>query len=92
MKRFFFNNPFSLFCAFCGTGFLLTGCQPVKTQQSQAPLPVLTYAELAQRYNQRIALIDQLWTSTSITIRWTDDKGPSDFEQVEGPLDLKSVG
>ncbi|MHB1156670.1 MAG: hypothetical protein ACYC26_07510 [Phycisphaerales bacterium] len=54
--------------------------------QLQSQIPAMPYAELAERYNQRIALIDQISAQTSTTIRWTDDKGDIHFEQGDGVL------
>ncbi|MFA7236478.1 MAG: hypothetical protein WC058_06415 [Phycisphaeraceae bacterium] len=73
-------------CLCASVVIFLIGCQPVKTEPAQPQAPMIPYAQLAERYNQRIALIDQISAQTSTTIRWIDDKGDTHFEQGDGVL------
>jgi hypothetical protein len=68
-----------LACLLC-----LTGCPPRPALQGPPP-PAETpsYAQLAQRYNRKIAGLTQLWAATSVHLTWTQN-GKEHSERGEG--------
>ncbi len=79
------------------TGWALTAvlclfaCQPQNKDYSPPPLtpihvnqPLPTYEELVRQYNDRVQLLDRLWSGAVMTIEWQDEDGKHHFEQGEG--------
>jgi hypothetical protein len=52
----------------------------------QAEMPLPTYDEVAQRYNERIVNLPRLWARTTGRIWFPDEDGRTQTEQVEGHL------
>lgn len=69
---------------------VLTGCPPTHTRPDLLPDPIArtgplpTYDEIVERYNANLAGLDQLWSTSVVAVRWTDEDGDRQFEQGEG--------
>lgn len=63
---------------------MLTGCPPKQgTPVIDPPVDVVDYATLREKYNARIANLDQLWAAAVVAMEWKE--GEKDrFEQGEG--------
>jgi hypothetical protein len=56
----------------------LGGCTPAPVvEQTSAP----SYAELADRYNRRVAGLDRLWARAVVAARWRDEHDKPRYEQ-----------
>jgi len=67
----------------------LTACQGdptgiVTTWDATPPPPEMpTYAELAERYNQRLASLDQLWARATVAVDYLDEDGQRQRDVAE---------
>jgi hypothetical protein len=73
--------------ALWGCCLLLAGCPPAPALDDHARPPAVmpAYAQLAERYNRKIAGVHQVWAATSVHLTWTD-KGKEHSERGEGNL------
>ncbi len=64
-----------------------SGCQTTTRGPSGEPAP--TYAEVRDRYNERVAPIDALWARASVRVEGRDAAGERLREQAEGHLQIE---
>jgi hypothetical protein len=83
-----------LLCALCALCGAIAGCQTTETTDGDGPPldPPRPYAELAADYNQRIALIERIWSRSVVEVEWIDREGKKQLEQGEGPLIVRKPG
>lgn len=64
----------------------LGGCKsdsPAASSSASAPAPI-TYAGIAERFNQRVDKLGRIWSRAVVSIDFTDDEGRRRYEQGEG--------
>lgn len=83
-------------CVLSGVLLLsLAGCnEPAKTGGNDAPPlnPPQPYAEIAAAYNQRVQVIERIWSRAVVEVEWIDKAGKKQLEQGEGPLIVRKPG
>jgi len=66
-----------------------TGCQSTPRADAPRPAEAPAYAEIASRYNARVAPIDALWARASVRVEGRDAAGADLNDQGEGHLQIE---
>ncbi len=57
-----------------------------RAEREPEPTPVPSYAEIAAKYNQRVAPLDRVWARSVARVWYPDREGEEQTDQVEGHL------